>query len=109
MLHLWAGATPARTGGPCLHVPRLAMKMAYILASNPNGGRVRTNAAPHIFMGSAALWTSGRRDLNSQPSAWEADALPLSYARVRHELWRQAGPYHALTARSSVPPCAWVC
>ena len=26
------------------------------------------------------LW-SGRRDLNPRPSAWEADTLPLSYAR----------------------------
>jgi hypothetical protein len=24
---------------------------------------------------------SGRRDSNSRPSAWEADTLPLSYAR----------------------------
>ena len=26
------------------------------------------------------LW-SGKRDLNPQPSAWEADTLPLSYSR----------------------------
>ena len=25
---------------------------------------------------------SGRRDSNPRPSAWEADALPLSYSRV---------------------------
>lgn len=27
------------------------------------------------------MW-SGRRDSNTRPSAWKADALPLSYARV---------------------------
>ncbi len=26
---------------------------------------------------------SGRRDSNPRPSAWEADALPLSYSRMR--------------------------
>ena len=25
---------------------------------------------------------SGRRDLNSRPSPWQGDALPLSYSRV---------------------------
>ena len=28
---------------------------------------------------------SGKRDLNPQPSAWEADTLPLSYSRRRKE------------------------
>ena len=26
---------------------------------------------------------SGRRDSNPQPSAWQADALPLSYSRIK--------------------------
>src|SRR5262245_36252068 len=29
---------------------------------------------------------SGRRDLNPRPSAWEADALPLSYTRARRTI-----------------------
>ena len=28
-----------------------------------------------------SIW-SGKRDLNPQPSAWEADTLPLSYSRT---------------------------
>ncbi len=30
----------------------------------------------------ASREVSGRRDSNPRPSAWEADALPLSYSRV---------------------------
>src|SRR5271154_6295683 len=30
-----------------------------------------------------AEW-SGRRDLNSRPSPWQGDALPLSYSRLRN-------------------------
>ena len=30
---------------------------------------------------------SGQRDLNPQPSAWEADTLPLSYARIRKKAY----------------------
>ena len=30
-----------------------------------------------------AIW-SGRRDLNSRPSPWQGDALPLSYSRIRN-------------------------
>lgn len=33
---------------------------------------------------------SGRRDSNPRPSAWEADALPLSYARSRRIILPQA-------------------
>jgi hypothetical protein len=29
----------------------------------------------------AAFYLSGKRDSNPRPSAWEADALPLSYSR----------------------------
>ena len=32
---------------------------------------------------------SGRRDSNSRPSAWEADALPLSYSRSRARIDRR--------------------
>lgn len=34
---------------------------------------------------------SGRRDSNARPSAWKADALPLSYARpcMRPRLFKQ--------------------
>src|SRR5471030_804775 len=37
---------------------------------------------------------SGRRDLNPRPTAWEADALPMSYTRVDVILarWRGRGP-----------------
>src|SRR2546428_7649629 len=31
---------------------------------------------------------SARRDLNPRPSAWEADALPLSYSRTAYPLRR---------------------
>lgn len=30
---------------------------------------------------------SGQRDLNPQRSAWEADTLPLSYARIRKKAY----------------------
>jgi hypothetical protein len=33
-----------------------------------------------VMMGGSEV--SGRRDSNPRPSAWEADALPLSYSRV---------------------------
>ena len=33
-----------------------------------------------MLQGACFLW-SGKRDLNPQPSAWEADTLPLSYSR----------------------------
>ena len=33
---------------------------------------------------SKEIW-SGRRDSNPQPSAWEADALPLRHTRSRGE------------------------
>ena len=32
------------------------------------------------------VW-SGRRDSNSQHSAWKADALPLSYSRNQFGIW----------------------
>ena len=32
-------------------------------------------------LGCFEIW-SGKRDLNPQPSAWEADTLPLSYSRA---------------------------
>src|ERR1700742_3144957 len=35
---------------------------------------------------------SGRRDLNPRPTAWEADALPLSYTRVGAILPRPRAP-----------------
>ena len=35
---------------------------------------------------------SGRRDLNPRPTAWEADALPLSYTRVDVILAHFTGP-----------------
>src|SRR5205814_9079368 len=35
---------------------------------------------------------SGRRDLNPRPTAWEADALPLSYTRVAAILTRRPAP-----------------
>src|SRR5271154_7180695 len=37
-----------------------------------------------------AEW-SGRRDLNSRPSPWQGDALPLSYSRLLPELVYRAG------------------
>ncbi len=59
-----------------------ASRMAYILASAARLAPVHANAASHKRLWEAALRVSGRRDSNSQPSAWEADALPLSYARA---------------------------
>ena len=35
-----------------------------------------------FFLVSRSICWSGKRDLNSRPSAWEADALPLNYSRV---------------------------
>jgi hypothetical protein len=35
---------------------------------------------------------SGRRGSNPRPSAWEADALPLSYSRLRREFNHGPGP-----------------
>ena len=47
----------------------------------------------------AVTEVSGRRDSNPRPSAWEADALPLSYSRVSDVmaigadvLWRVYSP-----------------
>ncbi len=34
-----------------------------------------------------ATW-SGRRDLNSRPSPWQGDALPLSYSRLLNRVYR---------------------
>ena len=31
---------------------------------------------------------SGRRDSNPWPSAWQADVIPLNYARIFGPLWR---------------------
>ena len=52
------------------------------MACTGRGRRVRGNAAQHKLMCWAALPASGQWDSNPQPSAWEADALPLSYARA---------------------------
>src|SRR6266700_6828706 len=79
-----AGIEPAHKGFADLSlttwVPRLG-RAAFVALIAPNhrsqpGGRRR------------AVW-SGRRDLNSRPSPWQGDALPLSYSR--------------LFARSSIP------
>ena len=40
------------------------------------------------------IW-SGRRDSNPQPSAWEADALPLRHTRSR----KGTTDYHGLLIR----------
>src|ERR1700704_4395163 len=45
-----------------------------------------TNFTPS-FLPLEKCW-SGRRDLNPRPTAWEADALPLSYTRVADILAR---------------------
>ncbi len=38
---------------------------------------------PFIFAGFRAFFLlSGKRGSNPRPSAWEADALPLSYSRI---------------------------
>ena len=71
-----AGIEPAHKGFADLSlttwVPRLGRAVFCVIApdrrSQP-GGRRR------------AIW-SGRRDLNSRPSPWQGDALPLSYSRL---------------------------
>jgi hypothetical protein len=43
-----------------------------------------------------SIW-SGRRDLNPRPSAWQADALPLSYSRKEPIHPQQVHPVHGCT------------
>src|ERR1039458_4781766 len=40
-----------------------------------------TLANPAVVRRGGVEW-SGRRDLNSRPSPWQGDALPLSYSRL---------------------------
>jgi len=50
---------------------------------------------------------SGRRDLNSRPSPWQGDALPLSYFRAAIALQRPAAPtlgvYRGPPSASTLP------
>lgn len=39
-----------------------------------------------LFAYDPEFW-SGQRDLNPQPTAWEAGTLPLSYARVQKKAY----------------------
>ena len=72
-----AGIEPAHKGFADLSlttwVPRLG----------PGLGPETSQTALHLvnlYRGDAE-W-SGRRDLNSRPSPWQGDALPLSYSRL---------------------------
>ncbi len=40
-------------------------------------------AGPRLHRLATPPW-SGKRDSNPRPSAWQADALPLSYSRSLH-------------------------
>ena len=72
-----AGIEPAHKGFADLSlttwVPRLG----------PGLGPVSSHFAVHLVdcCRGGAEW-SGRRDLNSRPSPWQGDALPLSYSRL---------------------------
>ncbi len=72
-----AGIEPAHKGFADLSlttwVPRLG----------PGFGPESSHSAVHrdSFCRGGAEW-SGRRDLNSRPSPWQGDALPLSYSRL---------------------------
>src|SRR2546426_6151820 len=50
---------------------------------------------------------SGRRDSDPRPSAWEADALPLSYARVTAEFPQNPRRQPPKSASSLQRPEAW--
>src|SRR2546425_543525 len=50
---------------------------------------------------------SGRRDSDPRPSAWEADALPLSYARVTAEFRQNPRRQPRKSASSLQRPEAW--
>ena len=73
-----AGIEPAHKGFADLSlttwVPRLGLNL----------GPESSHSALHLvdFCRGGAEW-SGRRDLNSRPSPWQGDALPLSYSRLR--------------------------
>ena len=72
-----AGIEPAHKGFADLSlttwVPRLGRAALKIVEARPN-----CRSQPGNPEGS---W-SGRRDLNSRPSPWQGDALPLSYSRL---------------------------
>jgi hypothetical protein len=74
-----AGIEPAHKGFADLSlttwVPRLGMP-AFWRADRPI-----PRCTSSISVGCDAEW-SGRRDLNSRPSPWQGDALPLSYSRL---------------------------
>lgn len=45
---------------------------------------------------------SGQRDLNPQPSAWEADTLPLSYARNMKKGLLRGKPFYVRGAGDGI-------
>jgi hypothetical protein len=48
-----------------------------VVGSSPIGGSKKNGFITHSF-----YILSGKRGSNPRPSAWEADALPLSYSRI---------------------------
>ena len=95
-----AGIEPAHKGFADLSlttwVPRL-------------GRAVFVEIAPHRLSQSGgrrgATW-SGRRDLNSRPSPWQGDALPLSYSRLlQGRVYRAAETGSNRRAGSHRPCC----
>jgi integrase len=94
-------ATPARD-------PSAGARVRGILASPLASPRRRTLEGPgrvtRIRERCRGLTESGRRGSNPRPSAWEADALPLSYSRERPLRGTTPGPgVQAGSERASKP------
>ena len=88
--------------GICLRSLRDPRRFARAQSCNAAGGSLRSRRRwdlPAVASRSSAIPSmpdgscgnlSGRWDSNPRPSAWEADALPLSYARVvGHKIMRR--------------------
>jgi hypothetical protein len=98
-----AGIEPAHKGFADLSlttwVPRLglvAMHYGSVQSALSSGARDGRDGAE---------W-SGRRDLNSRPSPWQGDALPLSYSRLSSLPSRSAASRAAPFARELCRPAA---
>ncbi len=78
-----AGLEPARRGEPPTDFKSVASadSATPAQASPDSVWTVCLAASGGKANGPGEAW-SGRRDLNPRPSAWQADALPLSYARA---------------------------
>src|SRR5215813_13753316 len=67
--------------GPALGADNAQQRVVDERVDGPSGSSKAPAAPTKIVSVAEALSKSGRRGSNPRPSAWEADALPLSYSR----------------------------